>query len=117
MVVGEAHDRDPVTNRSAPVSGSVFRNKHRAPIGFRHVGSGMDGEAERRDVRAQGLCGCLAVCAAAVVAENGIGQRAGMAEREPVVEARTRSPVQLVGRQVRAQVIAAVVRVLIGVEY
>ena len=60
-------------------------------------------------MRRQGLDRRLGIGAAPVAAEFGIGQRAGMAEREPVVKPRTRSAVQLVGRQVRAQAIAAVV--------
>ena len=60
-------------------------------------------------MRRQGLDRRLGIAAAPVAPEFGIGQRAGVAEREPVVKPRTRSPVQLVGRQLWAQVIAAVV--------
>ena len=59
-------------------------------------------------MRRQGLDRRLGIGAASVAPEFGIGQRAGMAEREPVVKPRTRSPVQLIGRLVGAEAIAAV---------
>ena len=69
----------------------------------------MYGEAKRRDVRGEVSYGRLGIGAAPVVPEVGIGKRTGMAEREPVMETRASDPVQLVGREVSTEVVAAVV--------